>query len=288
MEIDAGSQQLLVGDKRVAFLLVGDDRQPWFQAKPLAELLGYADTSAAVRNNVREHHRIEYRALLATFGEAKVISGGGERGSPPSLQPQTVFVDEPGLYSLLMRSTRREAERFQEWVTAVVLPTIRRTGSYAPRRPDVPSGPIESLQMQQACRGFLDCYKTMLELGMATPPDRVFFADLARNAAMPLSTLPALAAPGEPAAEVNARRMALPLSDICREVTGRAGTKTELMTLGRLVARAYRDRHCGADPPEVERCIDGTTRMVKAYSPADDPWVRDVVAAALGAVEHPT
>lgn len=284
MEIDAGSQQLLVGDKRVAFLLVGDDRQPWFQAKPLAELLGYIDTDQAVRNNVRDVHRQSLRRLAEVFGDAKVICGDPVSQTGLRPQPQTVFVDEPGLYSLLMRSTRREAERFQEWVTAVVLPTIRRTGSYAPRRPDVPSGPIESLQMQQACRGFLDCYKTMLELGMATGPDRVFFADLARNAAMPLSTLPAIAAPAEPAAEVNARRMALPLSDICREVTGRACTKTELMTLGRLVARHYRERHDGADPPEVERCIDGTTRMVKAYSPRDDPWIRDVVAGVLSSM----
>ncbi|RYE95186.1 MAG: hypothetical protein EOO77_43360 [Oxalobacteraceae bacterium] len=107
------------------------------------------------------------------------------------------------------------------------------------------------------------------------------FADIARNVMMPLSTLPALAAPREPQAEVNDRRMALPISDIFREVTGRSGTKAQLMSLGRLVSRAYSARHGGASPPEVERCIDGTTRMVKAYSPVDDPWIRDFVANSL-------
>ena len=237
MEIDAGSQQLRVGDKRIGFLLVGDDRQPWFQAKPLAELLGYADTAAAIRNNVRDTHRSEYQGLLASFGSSKVMSGEAEPGSPLFLHPQTVFVDEPGLYSLLMRSSRREAERFQEWVTAVVLPTIRRTGAFMAgaqpaRTPELLVRPPTDYERQQTAEGALRIYDKLVAMNGALPRDRIMFADIARNVMMPLSTLPALAAPGEPPADSNARRMALPISDIFREVTGRSGTRTELMTLG--------------------------------------------------------
>lgn len=39
-------------------------------------------------------------------------------------------VDEPGLYRLVLRSDKPQAEPFMEWVTADVLPTIRRTGAY--------------------------------------------------------------------------------------------------------------------------------------------------------------
>lgn len=288
MEIDAGSQLLRVGDTHVSFLLVGDDRQPWFQAKPLAELLGYENAPQAVRTHVRDQHRQDIRSLIAAYGESKVICREVLDSSSPWLHPQTVFVDEPGLYSLLMRSTRREAERFQEWVTAVVLPTIRRTGAFVatpqPAQAPVPSfRPPTDQERVQTAEGALGIYDRLVLMDGATDQDRVLFADIARNLVMPLSTLPAIAGPDEPVAEVNARRMALPISDVFREVTGRAGSRTELMTLGRLVSRTYSARHGGARPPEVERCIDGTTRMVKAYSPVDDPWIRDFLADALSA-----
>ncbi|KAK9844353.1 hypothetical protein WJX74_001218 [Apatococcus lobatus] len=287
MEIDGDSQLLLVGDKRISFLLVGDDRQPWFQAKPLAEVLGYNDTDQAIRNNVRDIHRQSLRSLIDTFGGAISFSNTPVPQTGPPRPPQTVFVDEPGLYSLLMRSSRREAERFQEWVTAVVLPTIRRTGAFVtgpqpPLTPGALTRPPTDYERQQTAEGALRIYDKLVAMDGATPRDRIMFADIARNVMMPLSTLPALAAPREPQAEVNARRMALPISDIFREVTGRSGTKAQLMSLGRLVSRAYSARHGGASPPEVERCIDGTTRMVKAYSPVDDPWIRDFVANSLG------
>ncbi len=39
-------------------------------------------------------------------------------------------VDEPGLYRLILRSDKPQAEPLMEWVTAEVLPAIRKTGSY--------------------------------------------------------------------------------------------------------------------------------------------------------------
>lgn len=40
------------------------------------------------------------------------------------------FINESGLYTLIARSNKPEARRFQRWVTAEVLPSIRKTGSY--------------------------------------------------------------------------------------------------------------------------------------------------------------
>jgi hypothetical protein len=39
-------------------------------------------------------------------------------------------VSEAGLYRLILRSNKAEAAEFQEWVTAVVLPAIRKDGAY--------------------------------------------------------------------------------------------------------------------------------------------------------------
>ncbi|AXX28484.1 Phage antirepressor protein [Actinosynnema pretiosum subsp. pretiosum] len=41
------------------------------------------------------------------------------------------MISEAGLYRLIMRSNAAGAEEFQEWLTAEVLPTIRRTGAYS-------------------------------------------------------------------------------------------------------------------------------------------------------------
>lgn len=42
-----------------------------------------------------------------------------------------LVVDESGLYRGVLRSNKPEAEPFMEWVTAEVLPSIRRSGAYA-------------------------------------------------------------------------------------------------------------------------------------------------------------
>jgi prophage antirepressor-like protein len=39
-----------------------------------------------------------------------------------------LFTSEAGLYKMVMRSDKKEAMAFQNWVTSVVLPTLRKTG----------------------------------------------------------------------------------------------------------------------------------------------------------------
>ena len=41
-----------------------------------------------------------------------------------------VLINESGLYCLVMRSEKPEANAFKRWVTAEVLPSIRKTGAY--------------------------------------------------------------------------------------------------------------------------------------------------------------
>ena len=43
------------------------------------------------------------------------------------------FLTESGVYKLIFKSKKKEAEKFQDWVTDEVLPQIRKTGSYKPK-----------------------------------------------------------------------------------------------------------------------------------------------------------
>lgn len=93
--------------------------EPWFVAADVCSILGYAHQGSALRM-LRDRQK----------GEHPMHTPGG-------LQNLKV-ISEPGLYRLVMRSNRPDAEAFQDWVTEVVLPEIRRTGGYAsvpqPRR----------------------------------------------------------------------------------------------------------------------------------------------------------
>jgi prophage antirepressor-like protein len=43
----------------------------------------------------------------------------------------TIFINESGLYSLILRSNKKEALAFKKWITSDILPSIRKTGSYS-------------------------------------------------------------------------------------------------------------------------------------------------------------
>ena len=54
-----------------------------------------------------------------------------------------VFINESGVYSLIMRSKKAEARLFQRWVTNEVLPSIRRTGQYSSPTPPAGAESVE-------------------------------------------------------------------------------------------------------------------------------------------------
>ena len=46
-------------------------------------------------------------------------------------QKNTIYINESGLYSLILRSKLESARAFKHWVTKDVLPSIRKTGRYS-------------------------------------------------------------------------------------------------------------------------------------------------------------
>lgn len=87
------------------------DGQPWFVAKDVAIVLGYADTAKAVKTHCK------------AYRQAGV-------GVSPTLDPQTNIIPERDVYRLIFKSKLPAAEQFEEWVVAEVLPSIRKTGRY--------------------------------------------------------------------------------------------------------------------------------------------------------------
>ena len=93
------------------------NNEPYFVGKDVAEILGYAKARNAIAAHVDEEDR--HDALI----QGVTDSLGRE-------QPMT-FINESGLYSLVLSSKLPTAKKFKRWVTAEVLPAIRRHGMYA-------------------------------------------------------------------------------------------------------------------------------------------------------------
>lgn len=66
-------------------------------------------------------------SLLPTWG---VITGKRKDGSDAVQKVEMTFINESNLYKLIFQSRKPEAERFADWVTSEVLPSIRKHGGY--------------------------------------------------------------------------------------------------------------------------------------------------------------
>lgn len=51
-------------------------------------------------------------------------------------EQKTTIINESGLYTVILRSDKPQAKPFRKWVTSVVLPSIRKTGSYSVQQPN--------------------------------------------------------------------------------------------------------------------------------------------------------
>ncbi|WP_052323531.1 BRO family protein [Leifsonia xyli] len=105
------------------------DGEPWFILRDVLSVLGLSNPTEAV-------HSLDEDEFSTTE-----LSLDGQCRS-------YYIVNEPGLYSLILRSRKTEARAFKRWVTHEVLPQIRRTGSYGTPADDLalPGNYVEALE----------------------------------------------------------------------------------------------------------------------------------------------
>ena len=99
--------------------------QALFNPRDVAECLDI--TYSALRNHLAEMNQNQVikvtNDMLANANSTnfRKLNNTGEN-----------FLTEPGMYKLIFKSRKPSAERFQDWVTDVVLPRIRQYGAYIP------------------------------------------------------------------------------------------------------------------------------------------------------------
>ena len=92
------------------------DHEPWFVGRDVAYALGYAKPENALATHVDSEDK----------DTLKQGTLGGEQ--------KMTIINESGLYALIFGSHLPKARAFKRWVTAEVLPALRKKGYYAIRK----------------------------------------------------------------------------------------------------------------------------------------------------------
>ena len=107
------------------------DGEPWFKGSDVAIALGYKVPSKAVFDHVPLQYKSKLSYLLRHSKTDSVTLDVSELNAS--------WITEAGLYKLVLKSTLKSAAVFQDWVCMEVLPSIRKTGSYALAPPAQPA-----------------------------------------------------------------------------------------------------------------------------------------------------
>ena len=91
--------------------------EPWFVLSDVCKVL-----------ELSSPHKVAERLDGDEKGRNQIPTLGGVQ--------EMAVVNESGLYTVILRSDKPQAKPFRKWVTSVVLPSIRKTGSYSVQQPN--------------------------------------------------------------------------------------------------------------------------------------------------------
>lgn len=158
--------------------VIEQNGEPWFVGKDVCNALDIKNHNDALSSLDEDE-----KGVAITDPLYQSERGGGAQ--------TTTIVSEPGVYRLVFRSRKQEAERFKRWLAHEVLPQIRRTGKY-----EAPSGgqsaPDEPLASDQRAALAL-----ITEARMIYGPARARLLWETLPALPPVPTLPKIAAEDE-------------------------------------------------------------------------------------------
>ena len=93
--------------------ITDENEQTWFAGIDICNILGYADSQQTIEKLDEDEKKLD-----------SIQHGSGQ-------SRKTWTVNEFGLYSLVLSSSKSEAKAFKRWITHEVLPSIRKAGKYS-------------------------------------------------------------------------------------------------------------------------------------------------------------
>ena len=95
----------------------------WFKARDVSLALGYVNICKSISDHVDPEDRIALGQLKKGVTKRNLLFHNNE-------QESTIFLNEAGLYSLVLQSKFLFAREFKRWIVEDVLPNIRKNGNY--------------------------------------------------------------------------------------------------------------------------------------------------------------
>lgn len=121
-----------VDGKQTQVRIVGTNDEPWFCGKDLCVVLEYVDTRQALQKHVKPKNKKSLADLSSTLDVDSTSNFLGKNNVTDEYHAgKAVYINEPGLYSLISGSKALVAERFQDLVYEEILPAIRKHGNYS-------------------------------------------------------------------------------------------------------------------------------------------------------------
>lgn len=143
--------------------------EPWFVGKDVAEILGYTNPNEAIQEHIDSEDKLNSKTL------SSFEMNLGQRGG--------WIINESGLYSLILSSKLPRAKEFKHWVTAEILPSIRKHGAYmTPEQIEkVLTNPDTIIQLAQNLKAEQEKCR-LLESKVEEDKPKVIFADAVSTA----------------------------------------------------------------------------------------------------------
>jgi prophage antirepressor-like protein len=93
-------------------IIIDNDNIIWFNAKQICIALEYKQAKKAIKNNVDKDDKVQLKNMNITFDIQQ--------------QPDSIYINESGLYSLLISSKTNKSKKFIKWLTKNILPELRK------------------------------------------------------------------------------------------------------------------------------------------------------------------
>ena len=93
-------------------IIIDNNNIIWFNAKQIGTSLEYKEQKKAISKHVESSDKIQLKNMNISFDFPQ--------------QPDSVYINESGLYSLLISSKTKRAKKFVKWITSEVLPSLRK------------------------------------------------------------------------------------------------------------------------------------------------------------------
>jgi len=105
-------------EKNKIIVIIDNNNIIWFNAKQICVSLEYKQAKKTISNNVEKSDKIQLKNMNISFEIQQ--------------QPDSIYINESGLYTLLITSKTIKSKKFIKWITSDVLPKLRQKNIFSP------------------------------------------------------------------------------------------------------------------------------------------------------------